>query len=108
MANIHGGTGVQHRDGSRRDALRPAQSRFVRRRRYAQAAPWKPQSPQYIQCPAPGQPLIGFLKSSRRRQAGGQLRGTILLNNGVQRLYLGGERSDPMSAARTCGNLAAG
>src|SRR4051794_32304138 len=46
------------------------------------AAPWKPQSPQYIQCPAPGQPLIQIPEIIA--QAGtpaGKLRGTILLNN---------------------------
>src|ERR1043165_4776795 len=49
-------------------------------------AQWQPQSPQYIQCPAPGQPLIRIPELVSQD---GKLRGTILLNNGVQRLYLG-------------------
>jgi FtsP/CotA-like multicopper oxidase with cupredoxin domain len=57
---------------------------------HAQAAPWKPQSPQYIQCPAPGQPLIQIPEIiAQAGKPAGKLRGTILLNNGVQRLYLG-------------------
>src|SRR6266516_1402072 len=57
---------------------------------HAQAAPWKPQSPQYIQCPAPGQPLIQIPEIiAQAGKPAGRLRGTILLNNGVQRLYLG-------------------
>src|SRR5882757_6697501 len=49
-------------------------------------APWQPQSPQYIQCPTPGQPLTQIPELVARD---GKLRGTILLNNGVNRLYLG-------------------
>jgi FtsP/CotA-like multicopper oxidase with cupredoxin domain len=52
--------------------------------------PWKPQAPQYIQCPAPGQPLIRIPEIvAQEGIPAGRLRGTVLLNNGVQRLYLG-------------------
>ena len=47
---------------------------------------WKPQSPQYVQCPAPGQPL---LRIPELVSQGGKLQGTLLLANAVQRLFLG-------------------
>ena len=47
---------------------------------------WKPQSPQYVQCPAPGQAL---LRIPELISQSGKLRGTLLLGNGSQRLYLG-------------------
>lgn len=47
---------------------------------------WQPQSPQYIQCPTPGQPLIRIPEIVSDH---GKLRGTIVLNNGAQRMYLG-------------------
>ena len=45
---------------------------------HAQPAPptWQPQSPQYVQCPAPGQPL---LKIPELVSQNGKLRGTIEL-----------------------------
>jgi FtsP/CotA-like multicopper oxidase with cupredoxin domain len=54
-------------------------------------APWQPQSPQYIQCLPPGQPLIRIPEIV---SDAGKLRGTLILNNGVQRLYLGGAARD--------------
>ena len=52
---------------------------------HAQPA-WKPQSPQYVQCPAPGQPLVRVPEIVSQD---GKLRGTLVLSNAVQRMYLG-------------------
>ncbi|MEJ0074496.1 MAG: multicopper oxidase domain-containing protein [Alphaproteobacteria bacterium] len=59
----------------------------------APPAQWQPVSPQYIQCPAPAQPLV---RIPELRATNNKLRGTIVLNNGVQRLFLGGgPQGDP-------------
>jgi FtsP/CotA-like multicopper oxidase with cupredoxin domain len=55
---------------------------------------WQPQSPQYIQCPAPGQPLLRIPEFVSQKVAGkdyGILRGTILLQGAVTRMYLGAQ-----------------
>jgi FtsP/CotA-like multicopper oxidase with cupredoxin domain len=48
---------------------------------------WKPRAPQYVQCPAPGQPLVRIPELVAQ---GGRLRGTLLLSNASVRLFLGG------------------
>lgn len=53
----------------------------------AQTLPaWAPQAPQYVQCPAPGQPLLRIPEIVSEN---GKLRGTVLLNDGATRMYLG-------------------
>jgi FtsP/CotA-like multicopper oxidase with cupredoxin domain len=55
---------------------------------------WQPQSPQYIQCPAPGQPLLRIPEFVSQKVPGkdyGILRGTILLQGAVNRMYLGAQ-----------------
>jgi FtsP/CotA-like multicopper oxidase with cupredoxin domain len=47
---------------------------------------WQPLSPQYVQCPAPGQPLLQIPEIVTQN---GKLRGTIVLGNAAQRMYLG-------------------
>ena len=47
---------------------------------------WQPKAPQYVQCPAPGQPL---LRIPELVSLDGKLRATMLLNNNVQRMFLG-------------------
>jgi hypothetical protein len=47
---------------------------------------WNPLGPQYVQCPAPGQPLIRIPEIV---SLNGKLQGTILLSNATQRMYLG-------------------
>ncbi|MEA2873272.1 MAG: hypothetical protein QOH67_3248, partial [Hyphomicrobiales bacterium] len=78
------------RHGHRRTARWIAVTCWVTGATFFGAAPahaqWQPQSPQYIQCPAPGQPLIRIPELVSQ---GGKLRGTLMLNNGAQRLYLG-------------------
>jgi FtsP/CotA-like multicopper oxidase with cupredoxin domain len=56
---------------------------------HAQPA-WQPRAPQYVQCPAPDQPL---LKIPELVSQDGKLRATILLNNNVQRMFLGANDS---------------
>lgn len=53
---------------------------------------WQPQSPQYIQCPAPNQPLLRIPEFISQKAAGkdyGILRGTLLLQGAINRMYLG-------------------
>lgn len=53
----------------------------------ARAQPtWQPRAPQYVQCPAPDQPLLRIPELVSRD---GKLRATIMLNNNVQRMFLG-------------------
>ena len=53
---------------------------------HAQPLPaWKAQSPQYVQCPSPFQPL---LRIPEIVATDGKLRGTMLLSNNTARLYL--------------------
>src|SRR5947209_1494728 len=47
---------------------------------------WQPLSPQYVQCPAPGQPLLQIPEIVSQN---GKLRGTIVLGNNAQRMFLG-------------------
>jgi FtsP/CotA-like multicopper oxidase with cupredoxin domain len=47
---------------------------------------WNPLGPQYVQCPAPGQPIIRIPEIVSQS---GKLQGTILLSNATQRMYLG-------------------
>src|ERR1700756_2272370 len=48
---------------------------------------WKPRAPQYVQCPAPGQPLERIPELVAQ---GGRLQGNLLLSNASVRLFLGG------------------
>jgi FtsP/CotA-like multicopper oxidase with cupredoxin domain len=48
---------------------------------------WKPRAPQYVQCPAPGQPLVRIPELVAQD---GRLQGTLLLSNASVRLFLGG------------------
>lgn len=50
----------------------------------AQQPAWKAQSPQYVQCPSPFQPL---LRIPEIVAADGKLRGTMLLSNNTSRMY---------------------
>src|SRR5262245_21443424 len=55
---------------------------------------WQPQGPQYIQCPAPGQPLLRIPEFVSQKVPGkdyGILSGTILLQGAVNRMYLGAQ-----------------
>jgi FtsP/CotA-like multicopper oxidase with cupredoxin domain len=55
---------------------------------------WQPGSPQNIQCPAPGQPLLRIPEFVSQKVPGkdyGILRGTILLQGAVNRMYLGAQ-----------------
>jgi len=55
---------------------------------------WQPQSPQYIQCPAPNQPLLRIPEFISQKVPGkdyGILRGTILLRGAAIRMYLGAQ-----------------
>ena len=61
---------------------------------HAQPA-WQPKAPQYVQCPAPAQPL---LRIPELVSLDGKLRATIMLNNNVQRMFLGADNK-PMPAA---------
>jgi hypothetical protein len=47
---------------------------------------WNPLGPQYVQCPAPGQPIIQIPEIVSQS---GKLQGTILLSNATQRMYIG-------------------
>ena len=47
---------------------------------------WQPKAPQYVQCPAPGQPLPRIPELISQN---GKLRATIMLNNNVQRMFPG-------------------
>ena len=47
---------------------------------------WQPHSPQYVQCPAPGQPLLRIPELVAENN---RLHATILLNNNVQQMFLG-------------------
>jgi FtsP/CotA-like multicopper oxidase with cupredoxin domain len=53
---------------------------------------WQPVSPQYVQCPAPGQPLLQIPEIISQN---GKLQGTIVLNNNVQRMFVGSSNGDP-------------
>lgn len=58
----------------------------------AQTPTWTGAAPQYVQCPAPAQPL---LQIPELISEGGVLRGTVLLNNRAQRMYLGAAQKPP-------------
>jgi FtsP/CotA-like multicopper oxidase with cupredoxin domain len=53
---------------------------------------WQPLSPQYAQCPAPGQPLLQIPEIVSQN---GKLRGTIVLSNNAQRMFVGNPKADP-------------
>src|SRR3954463_502081 len=53
---------------------------------------WQPLAPQYVQCPAPGQPLLQIPEIISQN---GKLRGTIVLGNNAQRMFVGNRKSDP-------------
>ena len=57
---------------------------------------WQPKAPQYVQCPAPGQPL---LRIPELVSLDGKLRATMLLNNNVQRMFLGANDFESMPAS---------
>jgi FtsP/CotA-like multicopper oxidase with cupredoxin domain len=53
---------------------------------------WQPLSPQYVQCPAPGQPLLQIPEIISQN---GKLQGTIVLSNNAQRMFVGNAKADP-------------
>jgi FtsP/CotA-like multicopper oxidase with cupredoxin domain len=53
---------------------------------------WQPVSPQYVQCPAPGQPLLQIPEIVTQN---GKLRGTILLTDNMPRMFVGSSNGDP-------------
>jgi FtsP/CotA-like multicopper oxidase with cupredoxin domain len=53
---------------------------------------WPPVSPQYVQCPAPGQPLLQIPEIVSQN---GKLRGTIVLSDNAQRMFVGSSNGDP-------------
>jgi FtsP/CotA-like multicopper oxidase with cupredoxin domain len=53
---------------------------------------WQPLSPQYVQCPAPGQPLLQIPEIVSQN---GKLRGTVVLSNNAQRMFVGNRNADP-------------
>jgi FtsP/CotA-like multicopper oxidase with cupredoxin domain len=64
----------------------------------AQQPQWQPQSGNYVQCPAPNQPLLRIPEIVSQKVEGkdyGILRGTILLSGAEVRMYLAGKAQDP-------------
>jgi FtsP/CotA-like multicopper oxidase with cupredoxin domain len=53
---------------------------------------WQPLAPQYFQCPAPGQPLLQIPEIVSQN---GKLRGTVVLSNNDQRMFVGNPKADP-------------